>query len=347
MSTQFVLPDILARWPWPRAINPYYAECRLSSQEWGAKFQAFTPKAQYAFDLCDPSLLASLGFPRTSRAGCRVVCDLMYLFGVFDEHSDVMDARSVRRCADVVMDALRNPQVPRPKDEEIIGEITRSFWCNAIKTVGPTAQRRFIEEFSVYTESVVEQAQDRDHFVFRDIKSYMDIRRNNVGAKPAFALLEMDMELPHEIFDHKSLITLRECTVDMLCLANDMYSFNVEQAKGDDHNIITLIMLHEKLNIQQAMEYVAALHQIFADKFLGTYNSLPSFGSPVVDAMVHRYVQGLGNWIRANDSWSFESWRYFKDEGLKIQKERVVKLLPKTKSLGRSNCAHPELPRDI
>lgn len=182
----------------------------------------------------------------------------------------------------------------------------------------------------------------------------MDIRRNNVGAKPAFTLLEMDMEIPQDIFDHKSLVTLRECTIDMLCLANvgfppipfaqspdfplqDLYSFNVEQAKGDDHNIVTLIMLHEKLNIHQAIEYVATMHNQLADQFQGVYSTLPSFGSPGADAMVHKYVDGLGNWIRANECWSFESWRYFKDEGLRIQKERVVRLLPKAKSFGKSD----------
>ena len=41
------------------------------------------------------------------------------------------------------------------------------------------------------------------------------------------------------------------------------------------------------------------------------------------------YVDGIGNWVRANDAWSFESQRYFGHKGLEIQASRVVELRPK------------------
>jgi hypothetical protein len=50
----------------------------------------------------------------------------MNLFFVYDEHSDAMDADSVRVWAGIIMDALRNPLRPRPKGEPIVGEITRT-----------------------------------------------------------------------------------------------------------------------------------------------------------------------------------------------------------------------------
>ena len=45
--------------------------------------------------------------------------------------------------------------------------------------------------------------------------------------------------------------------------------------------------------------------------------------------MLKYYVDHVLNWVRANDSWNFESGRYFGSEGPRIQKERVVRLLPK------------------
>jgi hypothetical protein len=73
----------------------------------------------------------------SATAGCRAIyfdptgvnrvgCDLMNLFFVYDEHSDAMDADSVRVWAGIIMDALRNPDKPRPKGEPIVGEITRT-----------------------------------------------------------------------------------------------------------------------------------------------------------------------------------------------------------------------------
>ena len=52
-ATSFRLPDTLAGWPWPRRINPHYAEVKAASAAWLESFHAFGPKAQRAFNLCD------------------------------------------------------------------------------------------------------------------------------------------------------------------------------------------------------------------------------------------------------------------------------------------------------
>ena len=57
--------------------------------------------------------------------GCRLACDLMQLFFIFDEHSDAADARVAREQADAIMDGLRNPEGPRLDGEPIVGEVAR------------------------------------------------------------------------------------------------------------------------------------------------------------------------------------------------------------------------------
>lgn len=87
-------------------------------------------------------LLASLGYPKLNKGifsvpyvasttsdtvleGCRVACDLMNLFFVFDEKSDISDEYETGYQADCIMDALRNPHNPRPQGEWIGGLITQ------------------------------------------------------------------------------------------------------------------------------------------------------------------------------------------------------------------------------
>ena len=53
-----------------------------------------------------------------------------------------MDAGSVREWSNIIMDALRNPVVPRPKGEPVIGEITRSYVSCAFS--GQTLAKRII-----------------------------------------------------------------------------------------------------------------------------------------------------------------------------------------------------------
>jgi hypothetical protein len=55
----------------------------------------------------------------------RTGCDLMNMFFIYDEYSDVAHEDEVQVYANIIMDALHNPHKPRPKDEWIGGEITR------------------------------------------------------------------------------------------------------------------------------------------------------------------------------------------------------------------------------
>lgn len=115
----------------------------------------------------------------------------------------------------------------------------------------------------------------------------------------------------------------------------------MEQSKGDGHNIVSLIMAHKDMDVHQAMSHVAALHESQVDKFLAAFDALPSFNSYQVDSWVREYANGLANWIRANECWSYESWRYFKNDGLRIQQTRIVNLLPRVKIAQEATCAVP------
>jgi hypothetical protein len=78
---------------------------------------------------------------------------------------------------------------------------------------------------------------------------------------------------------------------------------------------------------------VAAYHQVLFDRFLALYDKVTS--SPTQTGLdgdsgvaARLYAQGLGNWVRANDQWSFESVRYFGARGSEVQLTRWVDLLP-------------------
>jgi len=180
-------------------------------------------------------------------------------------------------------------------------------------------------------DAVVQQAEDRTKHHIRTFDSYLEVRRDTIGAKPSFAILELDMDLPDEVFNHPTLENLRMWVIDMLCIGNDICSYNIEQARGDDlHNMVTIVMHQNDTDVDGAMTWIGEFHDRLAKSFLLTKDRLPSWGGSI-DAQVARYVHGLGNWVRANDQWSFESQRYFGTKGLEILKHRVVKMLPKVK----------------
>ena len=82
-------------------------------------------------------------------------------------------------------------------------------------------------------------------------------------------------------------------------------------------------MHEETTDLSGAMEWVAARHKALTSRFIAQYKKVPWDDA---DAQVREYVEGIANWPRANDSWIFESGRYFGSEGLKVQKDRQVVL---------------------
>jgi len=57
----------------------------------------------------------------------RVSCELKAVLYTVDEYTDKLGKEGARTCADIVMDAVRNPHNERPQGESKLGEITRQY----------------------------------------------------------------------------------------------------------------------------------------------------------------------------------------------------------------------------
>ncbi|KAF4575315.1 terpene cyclase [Pleurotus pulmonarius] len=324
--TDVYLPRTLDSWPWPRRTNPHYGSVKKQASAWCESFQAFSPQAQVAFNKCDFNLLASLAYPGLDERGYRVACDLMNLFFCIDEHTDVATAEVARAQVRIIMDALRNPFEPRPSGEWVIGEMARQYWANAILIASPAAQTRFVSSFQIYLDAVIQQAEDRVTGSVRTVEDYFRIRRKTIGVEPSLAIGELYMNIPQEVIDDPVIAKLKEITIDLIHVANDIYSYKVEWERGDEgHNLVTVVIQQFRMNIQDAINYIGNLHERLVDQFLEQWKCIPVFGGPV-DAEVRAYCDMLGEWVRGNDSWSFESERYFGRKGTEVQANRVVRL---------------------
>jgi len=57
----------------------------------------------------------------------RLGCDLMNLVYVYDEYTDIADGEGADKIRNIVMDAFRHPEKPRPEGELLLGEMAREF----------------------------------------------------------------------------------------------------------------------------------------------------------------------------------------------------------------------------
>ena len=107
------------------------------------------------------------------------------------------------------------------------------------------------------------------------------------------------------------------------------FSFNVEQARGDIHNLL-IVLIHEKnYSVQEAMDDVDRWYTGRQQDFIRLMKELPKSGDKEIDDNLEKYVWLLGNWVTANYEWSFKSKRFFGAKNDEVHKERVVELLPR------------------
>ena len=64
------------------------------------------------------------------------------------------------------------------------------------------------------------QAADRTHEYIRTIDEYLEMRRDTIGAKPSFAILETGLDLPDEAVRHPIINELSILAIDMILLGN-------------------------------------------------------------------------------------------------------------------------------
>ncbi|KAF8886565.1 hypothetical protein BD779DRAFT_1441584, partial [Infundibulicybe gibba] len=94
-----------------------------------------------------------------------------------------------------------------------------------------------------------------------------------------------------------------------------------------------IVMHEQKCNLDGASAWISHLHGDLVETFLPECERVPIWGLPALDAQVAEYVRGIGNWVRANECWSFEGERYFGTAGPQVQRNRAVRLLPKRSSI--------------
>ena len=81
------------------------------------------------------------------------------------------------------------------------------------------------------------------------------------------------------------------------------------------------------LDLQQALYWLSGYASKIISNFLADVRALPSWGE-TIDRAVMVYIDRVGRGIRGCDDWSYETRRYYGDDGSKVQKCRKIALLP-------------------
>ncbi|KAH9940985.1 isoprenoid synthase domain-containing protein [Amylocystis lapponica] len=325
---QFILPDLLAICPLTGSTSSHHARAALESSAWVDSYHIFVDRKRAYFIQGSNELLVSHTYPRAEYEQFRTVCDFVNLLFVVDEVSDDQNGSDARNTGNVYLNAMRDPNWT---DGSALSKMTQEFRARFAQFAGPGCHRRFLKHCEDYIEAVAEEAELRERGEVLDMASFETLRRENSAIRLCFGLFEftLGVDLPDKVFEDPTFMTLYWAAADMVCWANDIYSYNMEQAKGlSGNNIVTVLMHAKNVDLQTASDLIGDHFAMLMHRFTTSKSQLPSWGADA-DRAVAAYVRSMEDWIIGNLVWSFETQRYFGVEHARIKETRVVALRPR------------------
>ncbi|KAJ6455197.1 isoprenoid synthase domain-containing protein [Mycena sanguinolenta] len=314
------LPDMHERWPFLVAYNRWEDHVSAQTLAWLESLSilstAHLKKYQARVNFCNFSAMAYAHFADMELF--RVGCDLLNLLFIMDDITDEMSAAETRRISDK----------PRPSWEHLAGEMHRSFSERLHRVASSDVLARFFTNYELYLEAVINEADERDRDVVRpSFYSYLKLRRETGAVIMCFDLLLVPDEIPQSVLNDPRVARVERLGIELICVANDILSFNVEQARGATHNAVLVVMREQGLSVQDAMDFVGKWYCEAVEEFLEAMRDVPQCGSVIIRTRVKMYFAGIANWVTSNYEWSLRSGRCFAADQDPLENGWIVPLL--------------------
>ncbi|KAF8801858.1 terpenoid synthase [Phlegmacium glaucopus] len=332
----FLLPQISC--PFPVSYHPNGDIIAAASDKWfEAESYYFTEARRRRLHQLKVGRLVTCCYHRVINDNrLRIVCDFMNVLFHMDDLCDFLSTSEAVTFSEVIMNALASPHEYRtilpsgrnlPAVEPEASKLIRNFWQRCIVDMAPGIQARFCENVSATVKSIETERKFRGKDSLPDFAAYIAFRRDNSSCRNALDLLEysMEIELPNFVRNDPSFTVLSNCAIDFIALCNDVFSYNVEQSRGDICHSVPIIMKIYKLDLQGAVDHIADMCRESIESFQAAKALLPSWGTEI-DKDVALYIGGIEDWMSGNIEWSLLSERYFPPGSMK---EGVVTLLPR------------------
>ncbi|KAK0193511.1 isoprenoid synthase domain-containing protein [Armillaria mellea] len=315
-ATFSVLPD--------HGLNPYHEEIRAESRTWINNYnKTFCgPEMRDFMNSCNFELINSFCYPYADKSCLRATMDLINILWLYDEFTDTENGTDAQKSGEILILALREADFD---DGSWLCRMMKDFRERHIDRVGSNIADRFIRHLCTYIKIVGKEV-ERERGEVLNIHDYVALRRETGAVRPCFDLAEyaLGINLSQEVYDDLVFQSGYNAAMDLICWANDIYSYNAEQAKGlSCANAVTVIMKSKQLDLQSAVDFINGYCETLLDQFEKAKEVLSARPEErYADAVF--LLKAFGDWVRGNDEWCFATERYFGKEGREIRKSRVV-----------------------
>ncbi|MFD9144430.1 terpene synthase family protein [[Kitasatospora] papulosa] len=311
------LPDIYC--PFPQRSNPHVSHTREHLDAWTRRTGlVHRESARRRFQQADFGAFVGMVHPTANSEHLDLVADwFVWLFLVDDQLDDGHLGRSPDRVRDVVerMRAVVEGRAPAPApDEETPAALVAlaDLWERTVPQAAAHWRTRFTWHLMTYlTTATTWEAGNRADGIVPSETVYIAKRRHTGAIHVCMDLIEIvaGIGAPESIHNDARFITALEASCNVVCWANDVYSYEKEQVLGEIHNLVHLVRHHRGYGERQALEHVCEEIAAETERFLGAERELLGRHPELEDLLVP-YLDGMRSWMRGNLDWSRQTPRY-------------------------------------
>ncbi|KAJ7237202.1 isoprenoid synthase domain-containing protein [Mycena haematopus] len=339
MSIEFRIPDLLELVSeYRKPLNPNFDALDAGFQKWIEDASFLSAAHKKAWKHAELPLLIARAFPEADAPHLKVCLESMMMFLILEQLTDTPATSVVsKKWANEFVEALQQAEAP-PTKKEGPAAILQLLGTKVITAIDPAYRAGYIASNLLLAEGVVQEALDREQHDENNpisLETYLATRRKSIGALPFhdLALWTWKLDLPDaEVLKNPHIQLMVQASVDLVLLANDIYSYRKEYLEdGAKHNYVTVAM-HDPTtslkagDIQAAIDYTAKEFTATLARLKEHKDLLPFGNDTDLSAKIERYTELMMDSVAGNIEWSVACKRYslFPDEA--ARKAGLVKI---------------------
>jgi hypothetical protein len=223
-----------------------------------------------------------------------------------DEGGISCDPLAMRVLSDHQIDVLAGQCSPRADDPLTVALADlreRMLACG-----GGRWMARFLTNVQDYFDASIWESDNRARRRVPDVATYIRLRDLTGAVKTCFDIFELiEGALTIDVRHDARLAHLMQLANRAICWSNDLFSIHKELGHGDFHNLAIVLQHESALPLRDAVATAVRMHDDAVRSFEAHEQRLRETGAA---REVHRFVDALKGWVRANLDWSIETGRY-------------------------------------
>ncbi|RWS21800.1 hypothetical protein B4U80_11772, partial [Leptotrombidium deliense] len=169
------------------------------------------------------------------------------------------------------------------------------IWTQMKSLTNTSWQKRFAESYIWWLKANNWERKNDDAKRVPSLMEHIE-HRHFTGGVLSLIQLSRDVFLPDSVLTNFTLQKIFTTTGSVVCLVNDIYSFEKEEAEGDMNNLVTVLKHEYNISKQEAIKKATELVNKEIEKFSLLVSLLPTFEAEI-NEKVKKVVHGCKHWI--------------------------------------------------